>query len=191
MKKWRITSNVRALSAVITLLAATWVFSTGCLSDDLDSLTQFYKGREAVFRTQYNEAMKAVEAEAVRKAKAGEPAATSKESTQGLSAIRFLFYNQAAFQVLCAEQLETSKSFDDASKAVHACIDAKADQLTKYLKLEEYMGTLGDDKFIKCQIKARDYKNETRFPPYDFLRDPTGPKLLDFAALNECIMSGL
>ena len=107
-----------------------------------------------------------------------------------LSAVRFLVYNQATFQVLCAEQ-SLGKPVDEALKTTHSCVDEKQDQLDKYLKLEDYIRTLGEQTFLKCQIRSRDFKNEIRFPPYEFLRDSRGPRLLNFSSMNECLVSGI
>jgi hypothetical protein len=52
------------------------------------------------------------------------------------------------------------------------------------MKLTEYASVIENDKLLKCEMKARDFKTELRFPPYEFLRNSTGPAVLD----NDCIL---
>jgi len=70
----------------------------------------------------------------------------------------------------------------------HACIEAKLAELGKFAKLTEYLDAIGDAKATACEMKTRDYKNEMRFLPYEFLRGKE-IKLFDFRAFNDCILS--
>jgi hypothetical protein len=112
-------------------------------SDDLDSLTQFYKGREAVFRTQYNEAMKAVEAEAVRKAKAGEPAATSKESTSGTVSDPLPFLQSSSFPSFMCRAIRDKQIVRrrfQSSTCLHRCKSRSVDQVFETRRIHGDVG---------------------------------------------------
>jgi hypothetical protein len=156
-----------------------------------EPIDAFYKAREKVVREAYDAAMVAIQVERERKAKAGELASTATEHSQGLSALRFMLYNKVIIQVLCARQIDSRTGVEKGQAAAVACMDSKHDHLTKYLKLEDYVVNLGAQTFLKCEIKTRDYKSEVRFPPYEFLRDTTGPKIIDFAAMNDCILANV
>jgi hypothetical protein len=163
-----------------------------CAAEAQPKIDDFYQSIESNIREQYEEFLKSSESERQRKKKAGEPPLTADQSKEGMSAGRFIIYNRTILTVLCAEQTARtaqSANFDEVEK----CFIDKRDQMNKYLKLEEYAGTLGAEKFTRCQIKTRNFTDEIRFPPYGFLRDPTGygPKLYHFDELNECILSGL
>jgi hypothetical protein len=162
-----------------------------CTAEAQPKIDDFYQSIESNIGEQYDEFLRSSESERQRKERAGERPLSADQFKAGMSAARFVIYNRTILTVLCAEQTARtaqSANFDEVDK----CFIGKRDQMNKYLKLEEYIGTLGAEKFTRCQIKTRNYEDEIRFPPYGFLRDPTGerPKLYHFDALNECILSG-
>ncbi|MGY8635814.1 hypothetical protein RAD15_25415 [Bradyrhizobium sp. 14AA] len=133
----------------------------------------------------------AAEKERQRKIRDKVPPLTAERAAEGDSAIAFVLYNKTMIYVACAEALANNPPQQPGEDALKECVSAKGVQFNKYLKLTEYADSLGSKKFAICEMKARDYERETRFPPYDFLRDPRGPRLLDFGIMNECLTSEL
>jgi len=145
------------------------------LAAGFEPIYKFYQSIESNLREEWDGFLKAAEIERERKRKSGKPPLSDEESKQGTSAARFIIYNRTVLTVLCAEENSRTDDFDK----VQECFVAKRDQMNKYLKLEEYVKTLGN------------YADEVRFPPFEFLIDPTGPRLYNFDALNDCILSGI
>jgi len=60
------------------------------------------------------------------------------------------------------------------------------------MKMTGYSSLFRGEKEIKCELKARLFDAEIEFPPFDFLQLSDGQNaLLDFKALNACLLSGL
>ena len=93
---------------------------------------------------------------------------------------------------MCAEQAGLPIEDENAFKRDwNNCVREKASEVLKFTKLAEYVGSLPPSKSAHCEMKSRDYKNEMRFPPFDFLRSDGEPELtlFDHKALNDCLLS--
>lgn len=181
-----------AAVTIIVLLATCFPVGT-CIAEQHQGMEEFYQSLRDNTYADYQKALQMSEAERQRKAKEKLPPVSPEVHAQALSAMKFLLYNKAMFSVICAEAAvnKASASVDEDIKTVHECVSTKTGDMMKYLKLGDYADTLGTKKFVGCEIKARDFRRESRFPPFDFLRDPKGPRILDFAAANKCITSEL
>ncbi len=91
---------------------------------------------------------------------------------------------------LCDEEaVHTAKNEQEALAATGQCREARLSEMGKFVKLTDYLSTIGSRKATTCEMKSRDYKSEFRFLPYEFLRSSRGPNLFDFKAFNECILT--
>src|SRR5438045_1754644 len=151
---------------MILLTAACFPIAT-CLGQQEQPIEKFYQSlREGVY-ADYQKTLEMRQVERRRKAKEKLPSLTPKEDEQGMSAIRFLIYNKAMFFVICAEGADRTVSPEQGIASVKECVAARTDEMMKYLKLGDYADTLGSAKFVGCEIKARNFRRELRFPPYD------------------------
>jgi hypothetical protein len=164
-----------------------------CRADDDDPIVKFYLSLEEDARKVYDTLEPAVAAERERKLRAGEPALSPNQLAEGTYAAREILYNKTLFYPLCAEEKHGTSggSFEQLKRDVLECVNRKQDQLFELAQLEKYATVIGDRKFLSCEIKARDFKSERRFPPFAFLRDPRGIKAIDYGKMNECIKSQL
>lgn len=121
--------------------------------------------------------------------KTTELSAISNEAAAKISTARLSIYNRTVFRVLCAERSTRATQMGDIAE-IDRCFTGKMDELGKFLAFEKDADATGLEKVAPCKIKARNHSDELRFPPYDFLRDATGPMLFDFDALNRCILGG-
>ena len=174
-------------------LAVSAYSTTVCIADDNDPTVKFYLSLEPDARRLYDTFEPAAAAERERKRRAGEPALTPQQTANGLYAGRELIYNKVLFYPLCADEKfgASGASFERMKRDLQDCVNQKQDQLFEWAQLEKYITVLGDRKFLSCEVKARDFKSERRFPPFEFLRDPHGLKVIDYGKMNDCIKSQL
>ena len=183
-----------SLATVTVIALALGARSTSCLGSELTPpLKEFYEVLQSEIRNDYDRFQKGAEAERLRKAKTGGLPLASYKIKEGFKGMQFILYNKAVSRALCYEQTAPgSKKPDEWKQKYEECAAAKMAQLVKYTKLvTDYVPLMGNGKDLKCEIKARDFENESRFPPYDFLRNSDGPKLLDLGLMNECLLAGL
>jgi hypothetical protein len=178
------------IRASIALLAGLW--ACAALSQDASMTETFYQSLEPEYRAHYARFWEEAEVEKARKAKAGEPASTTSEWKLGITGAKTLLYNMAVTRALCAEQAGLPIKDEDAFKRdMHNCLLDRISELRKFQKMAEYNGSISPSKSVRCEMKSRDYKNELRFPPFDFLRTDGEPELqlMDHKALNDCLVS--
>jgi hypothetical protein len=181
------------LLATVTVIALALGAGSTCLGGELTPpLKKFYELLQSEIRTDYDLAQKGAETERLRKVKAGELPLASDKIKEGFKAIQFILYNKAVSKALCYEQtVPASKKPDEWEQQYKECASAKMAQLIKYTKLmTDYAPLIGNLKYLRCELKTRDFANESRFPPYDFLRNSDGPKLLDLELTNGCLLEG-
>jgi hypothetical protein len=179
------------IRASIAMLAVLW--TCAALSQEASMTEKFYQSLEPEFRGHYAKFWEGAEVEKARKAKAGEPAATASEWKLGITGAKTLLYNTAVTRALCAEQAGLPIKDEGAfERDMHHCLLDRMSEFRKFQKLIEYKGSISPSKSVRCEMKSRDYKNEMRFPPFDFLRTDGEPELqlMDHKALNGCLLSG-
>lgn len=164
-----------------------------CRADDEDPTVKFYFSLEQDARKLYDTFEPAAAAERERKLRAGERALTPKEQADGMYGFREIIYNKTLFYPLCAEERHGTSggSFEQMKRTLLECVNRKQDELFELGQLEKYAPVIGNRNFLACEVKARDFKSERRFPPFDFLRDPRGVKAIDYGKMNECIKAQL
>jgi hypothetical protein len=109
---------------------------------------------------------------------------------EGTDGVKMILYNKAVIGAVCGEEsIRASKNADEAIASAKSCVDARLAEMVKFTKLTDHYDSVSARKFETCEMKSRDYKNEIRFVPYEFLRNSDGPRLFDFKALNECVLS--
>jgi hypothetical protein len=183
------------LLATVTVIALGLGAESASLGHELTPpLKKFYGLLQSEIRDDYDHAQRAIETERLRKVKAGELPVASDRIKEGSEGIKIILYNKAVSKTLCYEQtVPSSKKPDEWEQKFKECASAKTAQLGKFIKLmtdHDYVRLLGL-KYVKCELKTRDFENESRFPPYDFLQFTDGPKLLDLGLMNECLLEGL
>jgi hypothetical protein len=99
---------------------------------------------------------------------------------------RMFLYNKAVINARCQAGEMSKKVFD--TSAATECAVAKQAEIGRYMKLMEYVPALNSQKVLQCEMKSREFYNEDRFPPYEFLKRHGGPRLYDFKLLNDCII---
>jgi len=182
--------------AVLTLAIILGTASTCLGGEPTPFFKKFYDSIQSNIREEYDVAQRLVETERLRKAQAGEPPLTSDQVKLGFEGVRSILYHKAVSMALCYEQSGTvNKDLHERENKFKECISVKlaqlAEQSLKLSKLGEYLTSIGKQKYQRCEMKARDFENESRLPPYDFLQNSDGPKLLDFGLMNECLLAGL
>lgn len=181
----------RYVRAGLILLASVCCFPATALSVENDaSIESFYHSLRDELYADYQRFVDMAKAERQRKMREKLPALTDKESSEGTSAIKFLLYNKAIFFVLCAESADRSDLPEQGVAAVKQCVSAKTADMMRYLKLNDHPETFGNRRLVSCAIKARNFQREASFPPFEFLRDPKGPEIIDFPTAINCITAG-
>lgn len=179
-------------SRTATTVIALWLFACSLAFAETkkpfaDSL---YKNHENRIREDLGRSFELAKLERERKIKAGEPPISPQIERDGSDGIRLVLYNKAVIYATCADEAaNASKMEGEVLTAATACMNSKSTEMLKFTKLMEYSDSIGARKLTACEMKARDYKNELRFPPYEFLRTSSGPKLFDFKMLNDCILA--
>jgi hypothetical protein len=168
-------------AAVSFWMAASLSF--GCCDDKKPIADALYSRAEDTIRKDW-EYFEYAKLERERKAKAGEPFVSDKMLREGTDGVKMILYNKAVIGAVCGEEsIHASKNADEAIASAKSCVDAKLSEMAKFTKLTDYYDSVSARKFETCEMKSRDYKNEMRFVPYEFLRNSDGPKLFDFKAL--------
>jgi hypothetical protein len=179
-----------AAAAATLCLAATCLPAPICSGEEQEPIDKYYRARRADAYAMYQQFLEAAEQERQRKVREKLPPLTAEEVEEGKSVIRLLVCNKVMFWVICTETTDRAQPFEVFSKTVEDCASRKNAAMTKFWKLLDYAKVIGDQRFARCEIKARDFRRETRFPPFDFLSDQ-GLKILDFEVMNDCMTSGL
>ena len=109
-----------------------------------------------------------------------------KKQEMAVEGLKFVFYNKAYIYYSCARSLKGNFAgqpfFDCASDRLQGAQEA--------IKLSEYTSLLGNPMILRCELKARLFKAEIEFQPYDFLvREHNGNALVDFEKLNACLLA--
>lgn len=152
---------------------------------------QVYKDKEAAIRADWRKAPEFARLERERRAKAGERLPSTSEQEEGMKGLKTVLYNKAVIMAICAEDAVMKSKGNEAAFAAEnaACFKEKIGELDKFTKLGAYSAAIGDRKLASCEMTSRDYANELRFPPYDFLSDGKGMMLFNFKAFNDCLLS--
>ena len=151
-----------------------------------------YKDMEGQIRKELDTALGFARTERERKIKSGEPLLSAREERDAMEGIKDTFYNRAVIHALCAEDsFRNATTYEQASALLSKCVEAKLFEMAKFMKMSEYYSSVGKKKAAFCEMRSRDYKNEFRFQPYEFLRSRAANHLFDFKAFNECILSGV
>jgi hypothetical protein len=127
--------------------------------------------------------------EADRKKRAGEPPLTEEDRSFGSYAAKEFIYNKVLFHPLCLDQAGGNKAHENLTRPVMECVNKKQDELFEASQLEKYAPMVGERKYFACQVKARDFRSERRFPPFEFLRDNRDLRVIDYGKANECVKS--
>jgi len=146
----------------------------------------FYKSLEETARVAFDQAVATFNAAKEERIRAGKITAAEASNPDGLSGVKLLIYNEFAIYAICADSINRGES-EKASAELERCSRDKKVEMVKWTKLVEYANTIGATKIKKCEMKSRDFKNEIFLPPFDFLKDDSGPPLFDFGKLNECL----
>lgn len=183
--KW----SVPALRAVVVGLA---LLTNSMGLAESDAALGFYRSFEPEARKLYKDFEEGARIERDRKLRAGEPALTPEQVAFGMYAAKEIIYNKVLFYPLCAEiHMTQNMSLEALKPKIDKCAKGKQDDLFEYSQLEQYVSVLGDRKFIACEVKARDFPSERRFPPFEFLRDGRSLRVIDYGKMNNCIKSQL
>jgi hypothetical protein len=182
--------HVRAIAAIFFA-----VVSCAALADAAKDIAQkYYKDLEAEARKDWEQGLEFIQKERDRRAKAGEQPLSADVQRDGIEGIKSMLYNRSVIHAVCAEEAARNArgSIEEAKAYLGRCVDERLSEFRKFTKISEYEATIGMRKSALCEMKSRDYKNELRFAPYDFLRVDSGkgPYLLDFKTFNDCILSG-
>jgi hypothetical protein len=164
--------------------------SLGRAQNALDGVG-FYKSLEGDIRKFFDKAVADFNIAKNKRIKAGKIVVTPAMEREALAGIRMMAYNKGASYGICADKFASEHDIDKASASIDKCVEERNFAMLKASKLTDYINTVGADKMAKCELKARDFENETRFPPFEFLIDEHSPQLIDFGKLNECVMGGL
>ena len=185
------THKLETASAMILALVCVVAPSKQCAADYDLLVQEAYRRGESDAKKQLDDFFKGAEVERLRKAKAGEPAATSDQQREALKGIKFMIYNRAATNGICAAQaFKISGSPDAAWGAFKQCVEKRNAEMLKFVKLGDYASLPANRSDINCELRGRDFGNERRFPPFDFVQDGLGPALLDFEVVNSCLLTG-
>jgi hypothetical protein len=164
------------------------VFSSS--AEEKKSFAEFiYKTSEALIRDEWLKALDFARLERARKENSGERPLSAQQEKEGMNGVQNLLYNKAVILATCAGV--TAKSGIDEAvfrTASTECIDAKLMEMGKFVKLSEYADAVSKAKMNSCEMRSRDYENELRFIPYDFLHGKD-MRLFDFKAFNSCLLS--
>jgi hypothetical protein len=183
-------NQLRCLFAA-PLCIALLISNAGKAQTDGPDAAEFYKSLEADARAAYKKALADFNSAKDKRVLAGEVIVTAAKERDAISGLRMMQYNKFASIGICADMAAVERDAKKVGASVEKCSVERNLELVKWTKLSDYVGTIGADKMTKCEIKARDFANEVRFPPFDFLVDRSGPPLLDFKKLNECILNYL
>ncbi len=160
------------------------------LAKNNDPLIQkAYQLGESEAKKQLNLFFEHAEIEKKRKENEGEPPATAKQASDALEAVKFLIYNRAATNGICAANALEVSSKLAAKDSMHECIEARNAAMEKFIKLGDYRTLPSDRSRNNCELLGRDFDNERRFPPFEFLKVGLGPPLFNFEVVNDCLMS--
>jgi hypothetical protein len=171
-------------------MCVSFFSSVGFANDQKPLADTLYKKAEKSIRKDWDKSFEYAKIEGERKAKVGEPPLSAKKQQEGTDGMKMILFNKAVISAVCGEETaHASKNVDGAMAAASACRDARLAEMVKSVKLMDYSGAIGARKLANCEMKSRDYKNEIRFLPYDFLRNSDGPKLFNFKTFNECVLS--
>jgi hypothetical protein len=172
------------LAALMAFLVSAGIAQEASLAENL------YKGTEQSIRADYAKSSDLIEIERKRKISAGEPPVPASHAPIADRGIKQLLYSKAVTAAVCGEQsFQQSKDADAASRFLKTCMDEKSNDMLKALKMGDYATIIDRRKSARCEMKARDYANEIRLPPFDFLRTADGPPLFDYKALTDCLLS--
>ncbi|TWI70823.1 hypothetical protein IQ16_03234 [Bradyrhizobium huanghuaihaiense] len=172
------------------LLAPVCSLPAIAVAQENPSIDKFYQSLKDTVYDDFQKFLEMAAQERQRKIREKLPPSTDKQVAEGTSGIKFLLYNKAILFVICAESADRSVLPEKGIAVVNQCVSSKTVEMMKYLKLNDHAATFGNKKLVSCAIKARDFQREARFPPFDFLRDPNGPEIIDFAAAIDCITTG-
>ena len=156
------------------------------------SAEQFYRDLEPEVRANLKDGWEKAEVETKRRAAAGLPHMT--DGTKGIvdDTLKLLVYNAAVRKTLCFEQaMKLGENKETTAQIVKSCLDRTSNDFAKYNKIIDYINSMPPAKSARCEMKARDYENEIRFPAFDFLRDAkeNAPRLFDFKAFSDCLLA--
>lgn len=177
---------------VISLALAVFWSSAALPQGSTFSAEKFYRDLEPETRAHYKDAWDAAAVESKRRAAAGLPHITDSDKGIAEKGIKSLIYNTAVRKTLCFEQaLERRKDYETALQIAKSCLEQTSNEIIKFSKISDYANTIPRAKSARCEMKSRDYKNEIRFPPFDFLRDARelAPHLFDYKMFNDCLLS--
>ncbi|WP_441230070.1 hypothetical protein AB7828_10135 [Tardiphaga sp. 215_C5_N2_1] len=178
----------RALIAAVILIPASLSPAKAQAGPDA---VGFYKSLEADGRIEFNRLVANANAEKEKRVRAGKVIVTPTNERAAMSAMRMMMYNKLASIGVCADRFTGERDISRAGQAIAKCAEERNQEAVKWYKLTDYIETVGESKMTRCEMKARDFKNEVRFPAFDFLIDDRNPPLFDFRIMNECIMSGM
>jgi len=185
--------KVFSRTGVISLAALTVFWNSAAFSQgSAFSADRFYRDLEPETRAGYAQFWEGAEVERKRKIAAGLPPATDRDLRDAELGIKALLYNTAVRKTLCFEQaLSRGKDYETGLRITKDCLEQHAEEFIKFSKLADYASVISRAKSTRCEMKSRDYKNETRFPPFDFLRTPNErePQLFDHKMFNDCLLS--
>jgi hypothetical protein len=140
-------------------------------------------------RAEYQKFKEGGAVEAERKKRAGEPSLTEEDRIFVTYAAKELIYNKVLFYPLCLDQAAGNKALESSRGSVMECVNKKQDELFEASQLEKYAPMIGERQYFACQLKARDFKSERRFPPFEFLRDNRDLRVIDYGKANGCVKS--
>jgi hypothetical protein len=179
------------LAAATLCLGITFVPISSFSKEEQQPIDQYYQSFRDDARAMYQQMLDASEKERQRKVREKLPPTSQEVHEQAKSLYRAVVYNKIMFHVICVEDVDLKQSEEAFAKAVEDCASRKDAAMSKFWRLLDRAPAIGERKLANCEIRARDFSREKRFPPFDFLADREMLKILDYEAMNECMASDL
>ncbi|KJC44526.1 hypothetical protein [Bradyrhizobium sp. LTSP857] len=104
------------------------------------------------------------------------------------NAMPLVFYNRAVVIAMCTEEAPPEDGNLEKTRANQQCISAKLKEINDVMQLVSNTPPDKRERVSDCVTRGHDNKNELRFPPYEFLRNPSA-QLFDFKMIHECILA--
>lgn len=180
------------MKVTLGLVALALLCSAPAVAQVSFSAETFYRELEPEIKEGLSKAAEMAEAERKRKIAAGLPPISAGNKRLGEKGIRSVLYYVAVRKTTCFEQaLKQERDYQTTVRLTKDCLEDVNNELLKFNKMSDYASAISPLKSARCEMKSRDYKNEIRFPPFDFLLTPgePAPRLMDYKMLSECLLA--
>jgi len=189
---------MRAIYVIALLIFSHLALSTAAIADDEDdfnkAIDRQYESNRDQLRSMMMNAERVLDEEVKKKVAKGVIAQpTPEKRSQALEFAKTFNYNKAINQMRCAYEMRKYRPLEgtELEKEFQSCTNRLQGEMIKYSKLSDYASSFDPKKMMACEIKARDFEMERRFPPFEFLKTRDGPPAFNFKVLNDCLISSL